>query len=178
MVWNWFDFVLMVILLVTLILGIIKGFIRQIIGIGAVVVGLILAVNYYGQVSLFFERFIAHKVISNLLGFFSIFLASLVVGGILSWGLSKLMKGPLKFANHFFGGFLGVLKGVLISGVIVFGLLVFPVNKKILKESYLAPYCLKMTNTVVNLIPPQLKEKFKDAYYEIVGGKGERGRKV
>lgn len=166
---NWFDVVLLVILLITLILGLLKGFIRQIIGILAVVGGLILAVNYYPRVSLFFQEFISKEVVSDLLAFLVIFLGTLGVGGLLAWGLSKLMKGPLKFFNHLFGGVLGLLKGALISGVIVLALTLFPLNPTILKDSLMAPYCLKMTKAVVNLIPSELKKKFEDAYYEIMG---------
>ncbi|MBS3819851.1 CvpA family protein [bacterium] len=174
---NWFDVVLLVILLITLILGLLKGFIRQLVGIGAVVGGLILAVNYYPRVSLFFQEFISKEVVSHLLAFLAVFLGTLGVGGLFAWGVSKLMKGPLKFFNHLFGGLLGLLKGALISGVVVFALMIFPLNPQILKESRIAPCCLKMTKAVVNLIPPELKKKFEDAYYEIMGEREKHGQR-
>lgn len=176
MSFNWLDIVLVAVLLITFILGIVKGLIRQIIGIAAVVIGLILAVYNYSYVSQFYIRLVSHQTVSNLLGFFTVFIAVLCVGWFIAYLLSKLAKGPLKFFNHALGGGLGLLKGILISGVIVFALLIFPVDKSGLKESQLSPYCLKITKAIYYLIPENLKQDFRKAYHDILG-KGEKGGK-
>ena len=75
MSFNWLDITLMAILIITFILGIVKGLIRQIIGIAAVIIGLILAVFNYPYVSQFYMRLISHQTVSNLLGFFTVFIA-------------------------------------------------------------------------------------------------------
>lgn len=173
MQFNWVDLVLLVILAVTALFGIMKGFIRQIIGILAVVVGLILAVNYYSHASNFFIRWIDNRTITHFMGFIVIFIIVLCLGGVLSFLFSKAMKGPLKFVNHVLGGGLGLLKGILICGVVVFAMLVFPFNKDALKKSFLAPYCLQVNKAVIYLIPEDLKSKFKEAYQDIVKKRGE-----
>jgi membrane protein required for colicin V production len=101
--YNWLDIVLIVILFITCILGLIKGFVRQLIGIIAVIAGLILAIKYYSYVSILIFDIIRNRVVSNFLGFLSIFLVVLLLGGLLAFLLSKLMKGPFKF----FEGVLG-----------------------------------------------------------------------
>jgi membrane protein required for colicin V production len=88
------------------------------------------------------------------------------------------MKGPLKFLNHIFGGALGLLKGVLICGVIVLGLLVFPVKKEALKESQISPYCLKVAEAMYYLIPQSLKQEFKKAYRDILGREKKEKKRV
>jgi membrane protein required for colicin V production len=178
MIFNWLDIALFVIICVTLVIGTIKGLVRQVIGLAAAIVGLILALVYYPYVAYLFGRVISSQVLSHFLGFISIFLAVLCLGGIISWLVSKLIKGPLKFMNHLLGGGLGLIKGVLICGVLVFALLVFPVNVKALENSFLAPYCLKMTKVVVGLIPQELKESFKEAYEDIMGKRGKNAKRV
>lgn len=173
---NWLDVIFLVILLVTFILGIIKGLIRQIIGILAVIIGLILAVYNYSYVATFYARFVSNRTLSHLLGFFTIFIAVLCIGWLVAFLLSKMIKGPLKFLNHIFGGALGLLKGILICGVVVLALLVFPVKKEALKESQTAPYCLKVAEALYYLIPQSLKQEFKNAYHDILG-KGETHEK-
>ena len=178
MSFNWLDITLMAILIITFNLGIVKGLIRQIIGIVAVIIGLILAVFNYPYVSQFYMRLISNQTVSNLLGFFTVFIAVLCLGWLIAYLLSKLAKGPLKFLNHVLGGVLGFLKGILISGVVVFALLIFPVDKTALKESQLSPYCLKITKAIYYLIPESLKQDFKEAYNDILG-RGERdGKKI
>ncbi len=178
MIFNWLDIVLFIVIGVTLLFGIIKGLVRQIIGILAVIAGLILALVYYPYIAFLFGRMISSQVLSHFLGFVSIFLAVLCLGGIISWLVSKMIKGPLKFMNHFLGGGLGLIKGILICGVFVFALLIFPVNVKALENSFVAPYCLKMTKVVVGLIPQELKESFKDAYEDIMGKREKNVRRV
>lgn len=165
---NWVDLILLVILGLTVLFGIMRGFVRQIIGILAVIVGLILAVNYYLVVSDFFSRWISSSTLSNFVAFIGIFIAVLCLGGILSFIFSKVIRGPLKFVNHALGGGLGLLKGLLICGVIVFAMLVFPFKEDALKQSFLAPYCVRVTKAVLYLIPDDLKVKFNEAYEDII----------
>ncbi|UCC38873.1 MAG: CvpA family protein [Candidatus Aminicenantes bacterium] len=175
---NWVDILLIVILIITVVLGLIKGFIRQIIGILAVIIGLILAVNFYPFVSDIYSKWISHKVLPYLLGFLTIFLAVLAVGWLISHLLSKMMKGPLKFANHVLGGGIGLLKGILICGVVVFAFLLFPVNKEALKASKLSPTCVQATKAVFFLIPQEIKDQFQKAYQDIMGKGAKNGREV
>ena len=175
---NWVDILLIVILAITFILGLVKGFIRQIIGLLAVIIGLILAVNFYPFASDFYLRLTSHKVLPYLLGFLTIFFAVLALGWLISRLLSKLMKGPLKFLNHVLGGGIGLIKGILICGVVVFAFLLFPVNKEALKGSKLSPYCVQATKAVFFLIPQEMKEQFKEAYKDIMGTGEKHGREV
>ncbi|HHF51308.1 MAG: CvpA family protein [Candidatus Aminicenantes bacterium] len=178
MAFNWMDVILLLILIVTVILGLIKGLVRQLIGILAVVVGVIFAMAYYPYVSQILKPLFSNEVIAHFLGFMLIFIATLILGWMLGRLFSKAMKGSLKFLNHLLGGGLGFIKGVLICGIIIFALMVFPVQTNALKGSELAPYCLKVTQAAIDLVPLELKEKFNKAYNEIVNkNKGEEDAK-
>ncbi len=178
MISNWLDIVLLVILLLSFILGLIKGFVRQIVGIAAVVVGLILAAMYYQYVSRLLIRAFVSEQWSHLVAFLLIFLAVLAVSWLIGFLLSKLMVGPLKFFDRFLGAVLGVGKGILICGVIVIGMLIFPVDKKALMKSTVAPYCYWLTKGMIQVIPRELKEKFKETYTEIIESTRKHGEKV
>jgi len=168
MSFNGFDIILLFILLVAFVLGIIKGLVRQVVALLAVVVGLILAVAYYAQAARLFVRLTSRQTLADLLGFLSIFLVVLMVGWLLSRLFSKMMKGPLKFFNHVLGGLLGLLEGFLICGVVVFALLVFPVSIRAVEKSSLTPYCMRMTETVIGLVPRELKDRFRETYDQIM----------
>lgn len=175
---NWLDVILIVILIVTSFLGIIKGLVKQLFGLLAVIIGLILALGFYSQVSWLYRRLVSNEVLSHFLGFITIFLAVLCIGWLSSRTLSKLIKGPLKLLNKVLGGGLGLLKGILVCGVVVFALLVFPISKKALKESQLSPVCLQMTRAIIGLIPRELKEEFREAYQEIIRRVEKDAKKV
>ena len=178
MVFNWLDIILFIIIVVCLVMGIIKGLVRQVIGLAAVLFGLVIALVYYPFVSALYARWIESQVLSQFLGFITLFVAVLCLGFLISWLISKMIKGPLKFINHVLGGGLGFIKGVLISGILVFALLIFPVSIQALKNSYLAPYCLGMTKLVAKVIPQELKDTFKETYDEIMGGRPKNAKRV
>lgn len=172
---NWLDITLLVIIVITVIIGAIKGFLRQIIGLLAVILGLLLAIKYYTFGKEVF-MFLRNDVLAQLLGFFLVFAIVLSAGWVINILLAKAAKGPFKSLNHFMGACLGLLKGLLICVIIVFGFLIFPVNTKILEESLLTPYCIEIADTAYELIPQELKDKFREAYREILRNEeGEKG---
>ena len=71
---NWLDVILIAILVVTCILGVIKGLVRQVFGLLAVIIGLILALGFYSQVSWLYLRLFSNEVLAHFLGFLTIFL--------------------------------------------------------------------------------------------------------
>ena len=164
---NVLDIILLIILAVTSVVGIVKGLVRQVFGLLSVIMGVIIALGFYKQVSWICLRFISSEVLAQFLGFLMVFLAVVCVGWLSSHLLSKIIKGPLKLLNNVLGGCLGFLTGILICSVVIFALSVFPVSQKALKDSQLSPVCMKITRTMVGLIPKDLKEKFKDAYQDI-----------
>ena len=174
---NWLDILLIVILALTVVLGAIKGFLRQIIGLIAAIIGLVLSIKYYYLGGEIF-KFISNQVLAHLLGFFLIFLAVLCLGWVINILLAKAVRGPLKSLNHFLGAGLGFVKGLLICGVVVFGLLVFPVNTRALEESQLAPYCMRMAKVAYSLIPQELKDRFSEAYQEIMRKRGKNEKRI
>jgi membrane protein required for colicin V production len=179
MIFNWLDILLLVIIAITVIIGAIRGFVRQIIGLLAVILGLVLALKFYPYGKEVFT-FLRNEVLAQLLGFFLIFVIVLSVGWVINILLAKAVRGPFRSLNHFMGAGFGLLKGLIICVVVVFGFLVFPVNTRILEESVLTPYCIEIADTAYGLIPQELKDKFKEAYQEVLGNEeeGEDEKKI
>ncbi|MGB7295243.1 MAG: CvpA family protein [Candidatus Aminicenantales bacterium] len=178
MVNNWLDILFLAVIGVSLVLGLIKGLTRMIIGIASVIAGFVIAALYYRPVSALFNRMLAVEIWRHLIAFVLIFIAVLIVGGLVSFLLSKIIKGPLRFADRILGGMLGVVAGVLISGVLVIAQLAFPVNKQVLRSSAIAPYCYWLTKGMIQIIPQELKEKFKVTYEEVTTGPRDSNEKI
>ncbi len=175
---NWLDIILIVIMVLTAIVGIFKGLVKQFIGLVAVIAGLVLASLYYEGAAGIFETFVKNQLLSNFLGFLLIFVAVLIAGGILGHLITKAMKGPLAIVNRLFGGVFGAIKGVLICGILVFALFTFQVAKPALETSVLAPVCLGVTRAAINMIPQDLRAKFNSSYKQIRDSGGKHGQKI
>jgi len=178
MINNWLDILILAIIVIAFGLGLVKGFLRMIIGIAAAIAGLIIAAIYYRPFSHVFDRMFSSEVWAQLVAFAVIFIAVLLIGALISFLLSKVVKGPLRFIDRVLGGALGLVEGVLICGVLVIAQLAFPVDKEALMRSSLAPYCYWLTKGMVQIIPAELKEKFRTTYEEIAGAPRERDEKI
>jgi len=172
------DIILVIVLLATLVLGLIKGLVRQAIGLVAVVAGLLLAARYYPRAGAFVHKVVSNPIVADFIGFLALFAAVIAAGWLVGLLVSKLMKGPLNFLDHVLGGAFGLIKGILICGVIVFALLVFEVRQDALAGSKLAPLCFQVTRTVIRLIPGDLKAKFKSVYEGSRKGGASHGQKI
>ena len=164
---NWLDIVLIVILAVASIYGIVKGLVRQAFGFLSVILGLVFALSFYSQMAWLYQRFISSEVLTQFIGFLTVFLVVMCVGWACSNLISKMIKGPLKLLDKILGGCLGFLVGILICSVVIYALMVFPVSKKTLKGSQVSPVCMKMTKIMYGFFPKDLKKKFKEAYQDL-----------
>jgi membrane protein required for colicin V production len=175
---TWLDVILVIILAATVVSGLVKGFVRTLVGIVAVIGGLILASQYYATFARVAQVVIASPLGANLVGFLAVFLAVLLLG----WGIgalvSKLMKGPLHFMDHLLGGLLGFVKGVFICGIIVLALVVFPIDRGAVKASRLAAWSCQVARAAILLIPAELKAKFRETYLAIKESADDHGQKI
>ena len=79
---NILDIVFIVILSVSLVLALFKGFIKEIISLTALVGGLILAAHYYGGVAGLFANWVESPSWRAVLGFLIIFFGVLLAAGV------------------------------------------------------------------------------------------------
>jgi len=174
---GWLDIVLAIIIAVTVIIGLVKGLIRELIGVAAAVGGFVLAGTYYQKAADMLGRIIHNTLAAKFLGYLLILIVVLAVGALLSYILSKLLKGTIQVINHFLGGVFGCIEGLLIGGALVFGLLAFPVDRAAVSESRVAPYCYGLTKAIVSLVPDELKNAARTAYQDIFKNEKDHGQK-
>ncbi len=111
-----FDIVFIAILGFFTVLGIWKGFFREILGFVGVVLGAFLAILGFGPVSKIFHRLVPEipSVIWVFLSFLLIFIAVYLLSRFLAGILSKLSKMVLLgWLNRLLGGLVGALKGAI-----------------------------------------------------------------
>jgi len=174
---TWLDFVLLGVMLITVIVGLVKGFIREVVGLASVVAGLVLAGQYYENLDALMRPLVPSQMLGYFISFLIIFFTVVILGWVVASLLSHWTKGPFKLLNHLLGGAVGFLKGILVCGVVVLALLVFSVEREAVVKSRLANYALYVTNGIVQLVPQELKARFKSIYRDIKEKVGKHGEK-
>ncbi len=78
--WNWLDCILAAIVVASVVTAIMKGFVRELISLGSVLVGLGVAAFGYPRAALWFDDITKSHEIALGLGFLVLFLGTLIVG--------------------------------------------------------------------------------------------------
>jgi len=90
---NWLDITLIALLAAFVIEGAAKGFIRQIVGLTALLLGILMGVWFYGSAGAFLLPYVSKPAVANLLGFMIVFVCVQVLGGLAGW---SSVRCPLK----------------------------------------------------------------------------------
>jgi membrane protein required for colicin V production len=163
MPFNALDVIVCVILLYSVIQGLVHGMTRQIVSIGALVVGLLLAGWYYPRAAAVILPYTRTWEIAAFLGFLVIFVAVKLLGVLVGVLMGKLLSAAdLKWFDRVLGAAFGFAKGFLLSAVLFVGLLAFPFDLKWVKEASVAPYLLRGAKFISNITPPSVKVRFDE----------------
>jgi len=121
-----FDFAVMVILLVSLLLGLWRGLVYEVLSLVGWPVAFVLSKLFAGSVTPMMPGHVlsnvegAQETMRIMLAYAVVFIAVLIVWGVLAWLLSRLVKAVgLGWVDRVLGGLFGVLRGVLVVLVLV-----------------------------------------------------------
>jgi membrane protein required for colicin V production len=167
--WTFLDIVFALIVLISIILAVTKGLMREIVSVVALIGGFVLAVLYYPVPAWWFKNLLKTDALADLTGFLVIFIGCLVIGGVISLLINKFIKAAsLEWVDRLLGALFGLLRGWLIASIIVLALVAFPVQEGLLARSVLAPFLLAGARAAVMVVPPELKAKFNQEYKKVL----------
>ncbi|HEU0234480.1 MAG TPA: CvpA family protein [Gallionella sp.] len=113
-----FDFAVMAILLVSLLFGLWRGLVYEVLSLMGWPVAFVLSKLFAGNVAPMMPG--AQETIRITLAYAVVFVAALIVWGLLAWLLSRLVKAVgLGWLDRVLGGLFGVLRGGLVILVLV-----------------------------------------------------------
>lgn len=167
---NWFDYLLVVILVASVIQGFWQGFTRLALSLASTIVGLFAGLWFYGVVGSFFAGFLKSEHLADFLGFVVIFVAVRLAGALLGWALNKIFKAAgLSWLDRILGGAFGALRTALVATGLVLILAAFPFKplSDSIAHSRSAPYLLEGAQLFAALAPKELKDSFQKNYEEL-----------
>ena len=168
--WIVLDWIFALIIVVSTVFALTKGLMRELISLGALILGFVLAVLYYPVAGAPFRSLTRTDAIAWLIGFLVIFIGVLLLGAAVAFAVNKLVKAAsLEWIDRLLGALFGFVRGALVASIIVLALVAFPVKEGLLQKSVLAPYLLAGARAVVYTVPRELKAKFDEQYGKIVG---------
>jgi len=121
------DLVFLIIILIAVIRGVFRGFIREIMAVSSVFLGILLAVLFSGVVSLYLIPVLGDTIWNQVIAFLAIFIVVYLLVKLFEAGLNSLIeKIQLENLDRALGFFLGLIEGMLLVFLLLFGLQIQP----------------------------------------------------
>jgi membrane protein required for colicin V production len=160
--WNWLDWALIAIVVVSALMAAMKGFVRELISLAAVLVGLALAAAEYQRAAAWFEDLTRSHDVALAAGFLSLFLVAMIVGALVSVLAKKMIKtAGLQSFDRFLGVGFGIIRGVVVNCILLMALVAFAIKPEVVRQSVLAPYFTAGSRGLAHVMPRDLSNQFK-----------------
>ncbi len=159
------DIVFCVAVLFSVIAGLFKGFVREILSLFFFGLAVYLSFSFYEVAGEYLTRYISKANVAAFVAFFIIFVFVIISGSIVTWLVQKFtVIGPLKSANRLLGALFGLIRGVLVAGIILYLMVVFKIGTEEIGKSKTVPYVTYVMNQVFEMLPEgyQIKSSTKD----------------
>jgi membrane protein required for colicin V production len=99
------------------------------------------------------------------LGFLTLFLATLVVGALVSYLARKLIKAAgVEWFDRFLGGIFGLVRGVVVDSILLLALVAFAIKPEAVRQSSLAPYVMAGARVLALGMPGSVKTQFQQGF--------------
>jgi membrane protein required for colicin V production len=163
--WNWLDWVLATVIVVSVVTAMMKGFVREMISLAAVIAALIVAAVEYRQVAVYFEDITKSHEVALGAAFLTLFVGILLLGALISLLAQKLIKtAGIHWFDRFLGGVFGLVRGVLVDSVLLMVLVAFAIKPGSVQKAVLAPYVTTGARVIVLAMPDELKTQFRAGF--------------
>ena len=153
---NWIDIVIAAYLVISVITGIAQGLIKSVLSLLGVIVGLILAANYYKQLGGAL-KIISNTEVANVVAFVIIMLAVMAVATIIAVVLKTVIKTiMLGWLDRIGGAIFGLILGALsVAGILA--VIVKVTGTNLITDSALAKILLDKFPIILSLLPSEFK---------------------
>jgi len=162
------DIGIIIIGVISLLVGLMRGFVREVLSVITWVAAIWLGLNYYSMVGEYFKGTINQELFRNVAGFAAIFFAVLIVCSLISYLVNKLVtKTGIKGTDRVLGSVFGIFRALLIIVLLLLiGRSVNLQENNAWKNSQLVSHFEPIVEIVNDLLPSGLKV---DGVNEIAG---------
>ncbi|MCP3977719.1 MAG: CvpA family protein [bacterium] len=160
---NVFDIALLVLACVLVVLGMVKGLVRILIGLAALIAAFALAARFHRPLANQLSGFDISDAVLGVAAYLAIFLGVMIAGGFITYWTRKLVKAAmLSWADRLAGAALGFAAAALLAAMVLLPLVAYvPQSDRLLRQSVLAPYVTVVADLANTIVPDELSEEYR-----------------
>ena len=159
---GWVDLIIIVIILISALISLVRGFVKESISLASWIVAGFIALRYFTPLAELLEPYIDSATIRAGTSFSILFVSSLVVGAIVNFMASQAVaKTGLTGTDKSLGVVFGAARGVLIVTMLVLlaGLTPMP-SEPWWDDSAMIEYFSEMASWIKNILPQDVGNRF------------------
>lgn len=156
----WPDYAIIATIAISMLVGLLRGFIKEVFSLVIWALAFVLAYQYGGDVAILMEAHVSLPSARAAMGFTGIFVAVLVLGGLLTYLIGRLVESTgLSGTDRFLGGFFGIARGLalVLAFLIVAGFTPIPADPW-WKQSVLIERFQPLLSWAVDFLPKNIQE--------------------
>ena len=159
---SWLDLVILGIIVLSALISLIRGFVKESISLVTWIVAGVLAFRYFAPMADLLAPFVDAPTIRNVAGFSILFVSTLVVGAIINFIMSQLVsKTGLSGTDKALGVVFGGARGVLIVTMVVLLASLTPMPEADWwQDSAMVGFFQQLAEWVKGIIPADAADKF------------------
>jgi len=160
---NGFDLVLLGLACVLVVVGMIKGLVRILFGVAALVAAFAVAARFHRPLADRLAGLAISPEATRLAAYVALFFGVMLAGGLVAWIVRKLVKAAmLSWADRLGGAALGLVAATLTAALLVLPLVAYsPWSERLLQRSALAPYVTVVADVANAAAPEELSTRYR-----------------
>jgi membrane protein required for colicin V production len=164
---NGFDIAVVVVTGILVVLGLLQGVIRILVGMAAIVVAFLLASRFHQPLA---DIWVDEPNAWLRIGaYIAIFLGVMLAGGVVAFLLRAIIKAAmLGWADRLAGAALGVVATALTMALLIMPLVAYvPKGESLLADSKVAPYLVVISDLFHRLAPEEMRVYYRQGVEEL-----------
>jgi len=160
------DIAIIVVVLVSALIGIFRGFIREVLSLASWLVALYVAYTFAAQGAVYLEPYISQKELRGIASFAAIFVCTLIVVSIISYIIYRLFAlAGITGLDRSLGAIFGLVRGAVVVALLILAATFMDFTPHPwFQTSKLAIYFAPLTDFILTLLPPEVAENFPLRY--------------
>jgi membrane protein required for colicin V production len=159
---HWVDLIIIAIVILSVVIGIFRGFIKESISLATWIIAIIIAWIYHPDLASVFEQHIDSPTLRLGIAFAILFVVTLIIGGLVNFALGELVdRTGLTGTDRTLGAVFGILRGILVVGVLVLLAGLTPLPKEpFWDQSLFLGYFERLAIWMRDFLPPDIASNF------------------